>query len=157
MGFNPAQNQGQVRREKYIIAPKKTKKNFASCSHRGAESIHQRHSLRVRRALQEPRCSIWEQPAGPLPPPPCRYPNSVGPSVWCKRGEKGEGCDAQVLKNGKSKVKKKDQVVPACACVPSAAGRALQCQVPELRRTGERERCVKSATKTGYTQKEPSK
>lgn len=51
---------------------------------------------------------------------------------------------------------KRNQLSPLCACVPSACGRAVRCQVLELRRTGERESCVKpnaepDRTRTDFT------
>lgn len=84
-----------------------------------------------------------------LPTKKSWYPNSVRQSrEWMKkrRGKIRERCDAEVLsKVGKSKVKQ-DQALSPCVCVRSTAGRALRCQVPEFRRTGEREAELRQAS-----------
>lgn len=66
-GLSPSAEPGTTQRrgEKYIIAAKK-RKNFARCSYRGAASIHQRHSLRVRRAPAAPGAPLLHLRAAPL-------------------------------------------------------------------------------------------
>lgn len=51
---------------KVHYSSKKAKKNFARCSYRGAASIHQRHSLRVRRAPAAPGAPLLHLRAAPL-------------------------------------------------------------------------------------------
>lgn len=67
-GLSPSAEPGTTQRRggKVHYSSKKRKKNFARCSYRGAASIHQRHSLRVRRAPAAPGAPLLHLRAAPL-------------------------------------------------------------------------------------------
>lgn len=119
-GLSPSAEPGTTQRrgEKYIIAAK-SEKNFARCSYRGAASIHQRHSLRVRRAPAAPGAPLLHLRAAPLVL--CLLPLPISKLTQSSSREDGGGeegektakvCGAQVLINGESKVKKEPAVPP---------------------------------------------
>lgn len=103
---------------KVHYSSKKAKKNFARCSYRGAASIHQRHSLRVRRAPAAPGAPLLHLRAAPLVL--CLLPLPISKLTQSSSREDGGGggektakvCGAQVLINGESKVKKEPAVPP---------------------------------------------
>lgn len=97
------------------------------CPHRGAASIHWRHSLRVRRAPWAPGAPVLHLRAARCSSTSSHFAISkLSPSVERMGGEKRGGrekkikvqCDAEVLRMGESKVKWDREAFRASASPP---------------------------------------